>query len=115
MPEQFSHFAFTLDHVIARKHRGRTSANNLALACGLCNTHKGPNVSGVDPVTRRICDLYHPRHQRWEEHFAWRGIKLVGRTATGRVTIVTLNMNSPEQLLKRKALIVEGQFPPQAS
>ena len=38
------------DHIIARKHRGETVAENLAWTCALCNRHKGSDVASVDPV-----------------------------------------------------------------
>jgi hypothetical protein len=47
--------------------------------------------------------LYHPRTQRWEEHFAWSsdGSTLVGLTAVGRATISALDMNNPLRLEAR--------------
>ena len=111
-PQRFSQFAFVMDHVIAQQHRGRTSSGNLAFACGFCNRHKGPNLSGVDPQSKRVCNLFNPRRQRWEEHFAWRGIKVIGKTSIGRATVVTLNMNSQCQHRIRRALLAEGEFPP---
>lgn len=27
------------------------------------NVHKGTNLTGIDPVTRRVTRLYHPRRQ----------------------------------------------------
>jgi hypothetical protein len=47
--------------------------------------------------------LFDPRHQRWEDHFAWRGIYVIGKTAVGRTTIRVLNMNSEEQLALRSS------------
>jgi hypothetical protein len=43
------------------------------------------------------------RRDRWEDHFAWDGIHLVGKTAIGRTTVRVLNMNSEDQLLLRSA------------
>jgi hypothetical protein len=33
----------------------------------------------------------------WEEHFAFDGLYIVGKTAVGRTTIRVLNMNSEER------------------
>jgi hypothetical protein len=33
-----SNLSFEIDHIIARKHGGRTVASNLALSCFYCNT-----------------------------------------------------------------------------
>ena len=79
-------------------HGGSDDLDNLALACIDCNLHKGPNLTGVDPETEAITVLFHPRQHRWDEHFEWRGIHLIGRTAIGRTTVRVLNMNSEDQL-----------------
>jgi 5-methylcytosine-specific restriction endonuclease McrA len=33
---------------------------NLALACIDCNLQKGPNLSGIDPETRKVTELFIP-------------------------------------------------------
>ena len=38
-----------IDHIISRKHHGRTVASNLALSLWYCNSFKGPDISGLDP------------------------------------------------------------------
>jgi len=45
---------FPIDHIIARQHGGETVESNLALSCFRCNTHKGPNIAGIDPLTRLL-------------------------------------------------------------
>jgi len=40
------------DHIIATQHGGKTTLNNLALACLQCNRCKGPNIASVDPETQ---------------------------------------------------------------
>ena len=50
---------FQIDHVIARKHGGGTSDDNLAFACFYCSSHKGPNIAGLDP--RSSPDARHDR------------------------------------------------------
>ena len=87
-----------VEHILPRIHGGTDDLENLALACIDCNLHKGPNLTGIDPETNRVTTLFHPRRDLWEEHFAWRGLYLVGRTAVGRVTVRVLQMNSAEQL-----------------
>jgi len=46
---------------------------NLALACCFCNRYKGPNLAGIDPESREVAFLFHPRTHLWVEHFAWDG------------------------------------------
>jgi len=62
---QESHeLAFEIDHFIALKHRGPTRASNLCLACFACNNHKGTNISGIDPKTKKIVPLFNPRRHK---------------------------------------------------
>jgi len=90
-----------VEHVIARKHGGGDAPDNLALACIDCNLHKGSNLTGYDPETSQLTELFHPRKQRWSEHFEWQGIHIAGRTAVGRTTVRVLAMNSEEQIQLR--------------
>ena len=64
---------FEIDHIRAKKHHGRTVPGNLCLACLACNNHKGPNISGVDPMTDAIVPLFNPRRHKWHVHFRWDG------------------------------------------
>jgi HNH endonuclease len=68
-PEIFSFCPHEIDHVIAEKHEGLTIAENLALACKLCNTFKGSDIASIDPLTGEITALYNPRADIWREHF----------------------------------------------
>lgn len=92
-----------IEHVIARKHGGHDGFDNLALACAECNLHKGSNLSGIDAKSGRLVPLYHPRRDRWDEHFAWDGLRIVGLSAIGRATIRVLEVNSPARLRVRLA------------
>ena len=103
---------FEVDHIIAEHHEGRTQANNLCLACFACNRHKGPNVAGVDPKTRKIVPLFHPRRHKWSRHFRWDGPVLVGQTPNGRATVIALKINLDYRVELRQGLIEEGVFPP---
>lgn len=90
-----------IEHIIPLKHGGSDEMKNLALACIDCNLHKGPNLTGIDPETKDVTELYHPRQQIWGEHFEWDGMRLIGKTSVGRTTIRVLNMNSDDQLALR--------------
>jgi hypothetical protein len=103
---------FQIEHIIAKQHGGRDIPSNLALSCHHCNLHKGPNLTGIDPDTRKIVRLFNPRRHKWQHHFAWVGPRLVGRTAIGRTTVVVLAINDPERVGLREALIDSGDFPP---
>lgn len=110
-PRAFVVLPFELDHIIAKKHRGETVADNLALSCFYCNSYKGPNVAGIDPETNDHTPLFHPRRDAWEEHFRWDGPELLGLTPVGRTTIDVLRINHPDAIAVRSSLIEEGSFP----
>jgi hypothetical protein len=105
-------FAFHIEHIVAQQHGGTDSLSNLALACHQDNLHKGPNLTGIDPVTKKLTRLFHPRRHKWSRHFRWNGPILTGRTAIGRTTVATLGMNLPHRITLREALITAGRFPP---
>ncbi|MCM3873943.1 MAG: hypothetical protein ND895_24910 [Pyrinomonadaceae bacterium] len=73
------------------------------MACIDCNLHKGTNLTGIDPQTNDVTELFHPRHQHWDEHFEWQGIYLLGKTPAGRTTIRVLNINSDDQVALRSS------------
>jgi hypothetical protein len=100
--------SFAIDHILAEQHGGRATRANLALACGFCNRHKGPNIAGIDPKSGRLTRLFNPRRERWSAHFRQRGPQIIGVTPVGRATVVVLAMNHSEQLMVRRALIAEG-------
>jgi hypothetical protein len=112
LPHEYDELTFEIDHIIALKHRGPTRASNLCLACFACNNHKGTNLSGVDPKTKKIVNLFNPRRHKWNRHFRWDGPILVGRTPIGRATIIVLEINLDYRVDLRQGLIDEGVFPP---
>ena len=109
-PESAASVPFEFDHIIARKHGGRTIASNLAFACIYCNSYKGPNIAGLDPSTGKLSRLFHPRRHRWDWHFDPEGPRLLGKTAIGRTTIRVLQINDPRAITLRESLLAEGKF-----
>src|SRR6266446_2474413 len=93
---------FHIEHIIARQHGGADDEANLALACHRCNRHKGPNLSGIDPLNSRVVLLFHPRRENWEEHFRLERLEIIGLTATGRTTVAVLQMNAPVRVELRR-------------
>ncbi len=99
-----------MDHVRARKHRGRDTLQNCCWACAYCNSFKGSNAAGYDPDTDELVPLYNPRSDRWDDHFTWRGPGLVGKTPVGRATIDVLRINQPGRVEHRRLLVSTGQL-----
>jgi 5-methylcytosine-specific restriction endonuclease McrA len=91
-----------VEHIAPRKHGGTDDVVNLALACVDCNLGKSSNRTGIDPITREITQLYNPRTQNWDDHFGRHGPLIVGLTAIGRTTVYVLNMNSEDQVERRR-------------
>ena len=95
-------FRFHIEHVIARQHDGPDEQENLALACGHCNRHKGPNLSALDPSSGRLVPLFNPRETVWLEHFDLEPAgEIAGLTDIGRATVRLLRMNEPQRTLLR--------------
>lgn len=110
-PEILAEVPFHLDHIVAQQHGGGAVLENLALACCFCNRFKGPNLSGMDPITGQVVRLFNPRQDRWEDHFAWNAALLSGLTATARATIQTLRLNRADAVGVRQLLMREGVYP----
>jgi hypothetical protein len=101
LPDTLSFYPHEVDHVIAVKHGGRTTLENLAYACWRCNRHKGSDMGSFDPETGQFSFLFNPRIQPWSEHFRIDGDHLLGITPEGRATVRLLQLNSRERMIER--------------
>src|SRR6266478_6577848 len=70
-PARFATHPFSVEHVVPRSRGGQTTFDNLAYACQGCNNCKYDKTEGEDPLRGANVSLYHPRRQRWRDHFAW--------------------------------------------
>lgn len=124
--------AFEVDHIIpvgrwreyldgqflGREHAGSREPNhldNFAWSCSYCNGSKGERVAGRSG--RRLHPLFHPRRERWHEHFLLRDghLFVVGVTNVSRATESVLDFNSTRPagpLAARHKTIVDGVYPP---
>jgi len=105
-----------IDHVQPTAKGGSDTEDNLCLACELCNQHKWTKTHGIDPQTGQHTSLFDPRQQNWTEHFAWSpdGTKILGLTASGRVTVTALNLNNELAVTVRRNWIQAGWHPPKS-
>jgi hypothetical protein len=122
MPEAIFRRPFHVEHIVAKQHGGLTLLENLAFACWTCNLKKGPNLTGIDPMSGEITPLYHPRMELWAEHFTAEhsrlttsaletgGIQIRGLTPGGRTTVQLLAMNGEVRNKLRYELWREGLF-----
>ncbi len=100
-----------MDHIIALKHGGQTSADNLALSCLSCNRHKGSDFATIDPVSEEITPLFNPRRQVWDEHFSLHDARIESITQIGQATVRLLKLNAPNRILERQVLISQKRYP----
>jgi len=103
---------FHIDHIIPVTAAGETTSRNLALACVSCSLRKGARTIATDPSDGIVVALYHPRRNRWAEHFHWDEEFLVGITPTGRATVEALDLNRALILAIRQVEAALGRHPP---
>ena len=116
--ERWQFIRFTIDHVLPLSAGGSGDADNLALACRNCNERRGNRSEGGDPETGQVVPIFNPRQEPWADHFAWdvTGMRIVGRTSTGRATIELLDLNDNRHddavLRIRQRDVSDGYHPP---
>ncbi len=105
----------TVDHILPRAAwRGSPTPSvepddlkNLAAACWECNViGKHTRTHGLDPFSGLVVPLFHPRHDRWRDHFEWSTDFLIlkGKTPTGWATIRALGLNGARYRAQRRLL-----------
>ena len=67
---RYSSASFCVDPIFPRVLGGPNHLDNLALACYGCNAAKADRISALDPETETEVAIYHPRRDRWSDHFA---------------------------------------------
>lgn len=110
-PQSLSFLSFEMEHIIAEKHGGATTAENLALACPYCNRAKGTDLGSLDPETGQLTPFFNPRTQIWTEHFCLDGATITPLTAEGRVTVAILQFNQPDRVQERERLLSGNVYP----
>src|SRR5262245_34421509 len=111
---RFAMQSFSAEHIVPRSRGGTTTAENLAWACQGCNNHKYTKTTGRDPISGGTVPLFHPRRDRWADHFAWSAdrTRIVGLTPTGRATVDALQLNREGLVNLRRILFAAGEHPP---
>ena len=104
-----------IEHIIPLADGGTSDETNLWIACAWCNGFKGTQTLAVDPETKKEAPLFNPRFQQWAAHFRWsdNGIFIFGITATGRATVMALQLNNEYILPARRHWVSAGWHPPQ--
>jgi HNH endonuclease len=104
----------TFDHIFPRAKGGETTFDNLCLACRSCNEFKSNTTEAIDETTEKAVNLFNPRYQDWQSHFEWStdGTEILGKTETGRVTVLVLQMNNLVIIAARRRWVSVGWHPP---
>jgi len=109
--EDDSYSPHQVDHIISRKHGGQSDSDNLAYACLRCNVWKGTDVGSFDPQSGTLVSLFHPRRQRWEDHFRLQRAVIEPLTAEGKATARLLKLNLDKRVVERRLLAIVGRYP----
>jgi hypothetical protein len=111
--ERFAMQSFCVEHTTPRSRGGESTDDNLALACQGCNNHKYDKVGARDPLSAEDVPLFHPRRDRWSDHFAWSNdfTMIIGLTPTGRATVEALQLNRSGVVNLRHILYAMGEHP----
>jgi len=109
--EDDSYSPHQVDDIISRKHGGLSDSGNLAYACIRCNAWKGSDVGSIDNQTGTFVRLFHPRTQRWYDHFVFNGAVIEPLTDEGRATVRLLKLNLDKRIVERRLLAIAGRYP----
>jgi hypothetical protein len=112
-PEAVFNLPLEVEHIVPIARGGEDTATNWALACRACNLYKAAHVSARDPESAVVVRLFHPREDRWDDHFqvAPESGEMAGRTPIGRATVIRLGLNSAAQVAARLQWMRLGLFP----
>jgi hypothetical protein len=111
LPDAAQLLPFHVEHIIAKQHGGADDPGNLAWACDRCNAYKGPNIASVDPISKELTALFHPRRDKWSNHFSIVDGEILALSPSGRATARLLQVNSRNRVELRRELGELGLYP----
>ena len=98
---------FHIEHITPVSRNGADELENLCYSCSKCNFRKGRRLTVIDPQSKRRVRVFHPRRDRWKDHFCWVGLEIVGTTPIGRAMVDYFQLNDPQRIVIR---MVERRF-----
>ncbi len=112
--EDITGTALEIEHLVPEVRGGPTIRENLWAACRQCNVLKSDRMHAADPLTGEEVPLFNPRRDAWALHFGWEdnGLRIAGRSPTGRATVVALALNRALLTRARARWIAAGWHPP---
>lgn len=107
--EKHSFLAFHVEHIISLKHGGETVIENLAFSCPIFNAIKGTDIGTILHGVEGLIRFYNPRTDKWHEHFKIDPAgEILSLTSIGAATVKILDMNHPDTIIERRAMIQRG-------
>ncbi len=100
-----------VDHIVSRKHGGRTEPGNLAWACALCNSRKGSDIATILDHSATRVRLFHPCQDKWLTHFHLNHVLIEANGDIGRATVQFMELNEVHRLEERTAAAEVGRYP----
>lgn len=112
--EDYSSGLFAVEHIHPKARGGGDETDNLAWACSPCNAAKYDFTQALDPQSGEVVALFHPRRNRWREHFCWSTDLLLieATSSTGRATLTRLDLNRRQNINLRRVLLHFRLHPP---
>jgi len=108
LPQSGTVLPHEADHIRSQKHAGPSTLENLCWACAWCNSFKGTDIAAYPPGSDQMAPLFNPRSESWDDHFAWDGAVLRGKTPIGSATIELLRINQAERVEHRRLVMQRG-------
>lgn len=110
IPDLNAGISFHADHILASKHGGLTTLENLAYCCPECNLFTGTDFATYLPGNENIIRFFNPRKDHWHEHFEHITGLIQSKSEIGQATIVIFQINSPGRVFIRQQLIAAGLY-----
>jgi hypothetical protein len=110
-PEGDSFIRYQADHIISRKHGGKTDLENLAHTCPICNNAKGSDLGTILEDEEKLIRIFNPRKQGWFDHFEVVNGEILPKSEIRAATIKLLKFNEIERVLERLDLVAAGVYP----
>jgi 5-methylcytosine-specific restriction endonuclease McrA len=116
-PQRALPYRLEVEHLLPTSLGGGDGRDNLWLSCHKCNKLRSNRIAAPDPLTQQVVPLFNPRQNNWKDHFTWEGegLYVVGRTAIGRATVATLQLNDTYHQSARMVWILAGIYPPKVN
>jgi len=111
IPDLGAGISFHIDHILASKHGGMTTLENLAYCCPECNIFKGTDFATFLFGNEKSIRFFNPRKDEWEEHFENVDGLIQFKSEIGQATINIFQINNFSRIFIRQQLIELGLYP----